>query len=225
MTTSQTIRFKRKEMETGDAIVVIKPIQNGLIELKPFDTGRIVYLQNQVKATVWFRHIGQYANNSISKSLEVDTSYGKDGRLDGLTLELKQENFAIKYRYEGCNDVTVDEDKALGIPFFVINDSKRIPSNMQRNSGNGVFERLYQYLLIDIIDDVSDSFSAWVKNNTKSRKVRKSEKENGDYPDHWDTVLTDKSQELFNEKKQELELAFAKSTGVFYEFTGGLLFD
>lgn len=225
MKTSNPVRFKRREMQSGDRIVVLDNINNGLISLKPFDEGSIIYLQNQVKATIWFRQFGRYSNDVISKALEVDTSFTKNPKLDGLTLELKRESFALKYQYQGFDDITVDEDKASSIPFFKNNDELKLPSNFQRNVGNGVFETIHQYLLRDLIDMLSDGFDEWVKNNTKSRKIRKSEKENGDYPEHWDTVLTEESQNHFYHKKAELELSFAKATGVFYEFNGGLLFE
>lgn len=216
-----------KHMEVGDRIVLLEPIENGLIKLKQFDEGRIIHLQNQVQATVWFRGIGHYANDDITKVLQLDTSFYKNGKLDGITVQLKRRSFAIKHQYFNTyfENLVVDEDKALTIPFFEKDEQHRQPSNMSRNVGNGQFEKVYQYDLNRIIDVVNDGFEEWVKNNTKTRKIRKSEKENGDFPYDWDRCLTDESSAKFYKKKEEVEIAFAKAIGIFYEFNGGLLFD
>lgn len=225
-TATKKVRFKRKEMEVGDRVILISDIENGLIKLKPFDEGSIIYLQNQVKATIWFRNIGHYATEPITKALQLDTSFYKNGKLDGVTVELKRESFAIKHRYNSdFEGIVINEDKALTIPFFAKNEEYRMPSSMHRNVGEGVFEIVHQYYLNNIIDIVADGFEDWVNKTLKMRKIKKREKENGDFPEHWDTCLTDESNNLFYQKKYELELAFSKATGIYYEFTGGLLFD
>lgn len=216
-----------KKMELGDRIVLLQEIQNGLIELKPFATGQIIHLQNQIEATVWIIGFGQYSNEAIVKALELDTSFYKNGKLDGITVRLKRNSFAIKHSYynEEFRKILVDEGKALTIPFVAKDEIHRKPSNMSRNVGSGVFETIYQYDLERLIDVVSDAFQDWTEKNTKTRKIRKSEKENGDFPYDWDRCLTDESSNKFYEKKHEIELAFAKATGIFCEFNGGLIFE
>lgn len=226
------IRSKRRDMEVGDRIVMIEPVSNGLIELKPMDTGSIIYLQNQVKATVWFRHIGDFIQEPIVQALEVDISYNRNGKLDGLTVELQRGSFATKYQpsshkrsefYVSMDEVTVDEEKMIDVPFFVLNEQYRQPSSSQKRNANGEWEQCYQYELWQLINIINEGFNNWVEHNKKTRKVTKSEKESGEYPSDWDTRLTDESCELILAKKHETELAFAKATGIYYEFDGGLL--
>jgi hypothetical protein len=216
----------RKRMEVGDRIILLEEMNNGLITIKQFAFGQIIYLQNQIEATIWFRGFGQFHSESITNALDLDTSFYKNGKMDGITVSLKRDSFAIKHNYtnEEFRKMVVEEDKALTIPFVAMDEVHRKPSNMSRNV-NGVFETVYQYDLERLIDVVSDSFQDWTEKNTKTRKIRKSEKENGDFPEDWDRCLTDESNNKFYNKKQEIELAFARATGVFYEFTGGLMFN
>ncbi|PKR82423.1 hypothetical protein [Heyndrickxia camelliae] len=220
------IRSKLAEIIDGSYIVVLEKVNNGLINLNEFDTGKIIHHQNQVEATIWFRHFGQYATDNISKALGTGTSYGKKGGLDGLAIKLKRESFAIKYNYRHeHNTVTVNEERAITIPFFEVDQKLRQSSNFSKRNKFGEFEPMHLYYLEDIVDCIESEFAGWVEENLKTREISDEEKENGDFPQEWDTCLTDESNELFAEKKSQLELAFAKATGVFYEFNGGLIIE
>lgn len=239
VTVVKPVRANYRDMEVGERIVMVEPVKNGLIELNPMDEGKIIYLQNQVEATVWFRHIGHYSSESIVQALEVDTNIHKNGRMDGITVQLKRSSFAVKYNpysekqhskyahliQPSFDEVTVNEQKALNIPFFVINENYRQPSCLQMKNANGDFETTYQYELGQVVNIVNDGFTGWVEQNTETRPITEDEKENGNYPDHWETCLTEESSNKVDFKKRELELAFAKATGVFYEFTGGLIWE
>ncbi|MGH0641393.1 hypothetical protein BKK42_07390 [Bacillus cereus] len=223
---SQAVRSKRKEMEIGDRVVLINEIKNGVIEIPPLEEGRIIDLRNQVEANVWFYGIGHFRTEPISEALQLDTSFHKNGKLQGIVLELKRESFAIKHQYnEKFERHTVNEDKALTIPFFEKHDDYRFPSNTQKNVGGGKFETIYQYYLNYIIDAVEDGFEEWVNSALKTREIEEHEKESGEYPEEWERCLTDESNDLFFKKQRELELAFAKATGVYYNFQGGLVFE
>ncbi|MNY85585.1 hypothetical protein D3C78_17720 [compost metagenome] len=216
-------KYKRVELKERDRIILIEPINNGKIHLDILESGTIVHCPNQVRANIWFRNVGMHALDEVAMALEIDTSYSAAGKMQGVVLEIDRKKFAVRYVPCNFDDVTIDESDAINIPFFVVNETHRMPSNGKRNIGNGVFEPIYAYFLEHIIDIVSEGFEEWVKNNVKFRKIKKSERENGDFPEHFNECLTDESSKIFFDKKKELELSFARATGVYCEFDGGLL--
>lgn len=219
-------RSTHKDMAIDDRVVVIEEVDNGLLKLKPFDEGKIIDLNGQVSACVWFRGIGTYYEEPVSKALKLDIGLHKNGRLQGVVMELKRSSFALKHRFGGEFDaIWVDEDKALTIPFFEINEREREYSNRSVNVGGGVFERIFHYPLKYVIGAVEEAFTEWVKETLQTRKVTEQEKEDGNFPDHWDNCLTEESNQAFYKKQKEVELAFAKATGVYYTFDGGLVFE
>ena len=224
---NRNLSLGRRDMDVDDRIVILDEIKNGLIHVRPFDEGNIVHLQNQWKAIIWFRHFGAYAQDAIGKALEIESGFNQGGAFAGLALEIERKNFAIKHKpFDSKFDqITVTEDEAMTIPYFRVNENMRIETSRMKNVGGGQFERIYCYGLNDVIHMVGDGFAEWVEENLSTRKIKKWEKENGDYPEEWDTCLTDESNERFDEERYKTQLAFARATGVFYSFTGGLYFE
>lgn len=213
-----------KEMEVGDSVVLLSDIENGLIKLKQFDKGVIVHRQNQVSASVWFRDVGQYANDDVFKALQLDMGFKQKSKMDGIVLDLPRDTFAIVLNNsKDFDNISIWESKLENIPFFKHVDAYRFPTNFQKNIGNGVFKTECQYYIRDVEDIINSNFIDWTRETLKTRKITKSEKESGDYPYDWDNCLTTESEELFDKKKKEVDLAFAKSTGYYYDFDGGLL--
>lgn len=219
-------RSAHKDMEIGDRIVVIEEVRNGLLQLNPLDEGKIVDLRGQVSAGVWFRHVGQYHNEPVSQALELETHFHKKGRLHGVVMELDRKYFALRHRYGGTfDDVWVDEDRAVTIPFFEMDEQEREKSNRSVNVGGGVFKAIYQYPFPYVMQVVDEAFTEWTEKHSKTRRLTEEERDSGEYPSHWETALTEESSEAFHKKKDEVEIAFAKATGVYVPFLGGLIFE
>ncbi|WP_176543199.1 hypothetical protein [Bacillus thuringiensis] len=224
----ETVRYRgtHKDMAINDRVVVIEEVDNGLLKLEPFEEGKIIDLRGQVSAGVWFRGIGIYHDEPVTKALDLDIGLHKNGRLHGVVMELKRSSFAIRHRFGGEFDgLWIDEDKALTVPFFEKNEHEREFSNRSVNVGGGVFERIYHYPLPYIIGAVEEAFAEWVKQNLEMQKVTEQDREDRNLPSEWETCLTEKANDMFYEKSKEIELAFAKATGVYYRFDGGLVFE
>lgn len=208
---------KYLRIKSGDRIKLLESINDGFINLSILSEGKIVYHRNQVDADIWFYNMGlHYWDNPIRKKLEVSNQ-----KLRGLVLNVEKKNFAVNYRYQDHKKIQIDSRKAEAIPFFKESDLlKQIPSNWYINNERGT-----EYLVDEVINVINDEFTEWVNKNLKTRKVYKYEKENGDFPEDWDSVLTDGSSKIYYEKRKELELRFAQATGLYYEFLGGLIFD
>lgn len=219
-------RSSHKNMEMGDRIVVIEEVRNGLLQLNPLDEGRIVDLRGQVSAGIWFRGIGQYHTEPVAQALELETHFHKKGRLHGVVMELDRKYFALRHRYGGAFDeIWIDEDRALTIPFFAVNEDTREKSNWSVNAGGGVLTAIYHYPFPYVMQAIDEAFAGWTEKHTKMRTLTEEERNSGEYPSHWETALTEESNEAFHKKKAEVELAFAKATGVYVPFLGGLIFE
>ncbi|TWI59908.1 hypothetical protein [Halalkalibacter nanhaiisediminis] len=209
------VKSKNRSMQVGDRVVVTNSIKNGLIELKPMDSGVIVYLEDQSRATVWFRHFGCFVDDPIIRVLQVYANNKQNGNLDGMTVELEKESLAIEYKDSQREDfyhITVWEDKALDIPFFQVNNKYRVQPSIEQKNAQSEWEPMYKYDLWQIIDIIEYGFNEWIK-EVVLRDVLKEGKEVSTYLN-----LSDESCKEIDAKKKELELACAKATGVFYDF-------
>lgn len=206
---------KYLRIKNGDYIRLLKPIKDGLIDLPVLSSGEVVYSRNQVEANIWFHSMDlQYWKHPIRIGLEVEKV-----ELRGLVLEVKAKDFAVVYNYKEHKNIHIDSRKAIDLPFFSFNERlTKIPALWYINNERGT-----QYLLDEVIDLIEEEFSDWVIDNTKTRKIYKYERENGDYPEEFDRVLNDKSVKIYREKREEIELKFAQVTGLYYEFKGGLI--
>ncbi|MNW19175.1 hypothetical protein D3C71_2190510 [compost metagenome] len=72
---------------------------------------------------------------------------------------------------------------------------------------------------------VEERFEAWVKLHIRFRKITETDKEERWFPPAVETCIKEEYEEMFNQKKKEIEYAFAEQTGVFIEFTGGLILE
>jgi hypothetical protein len=223
-TEKETVSWVHRDFDIGDWIVLNESVTNGVIELKEFQGGKIVYSQNKVEASVWF-HVGTNFNEPINRALDIDGKFGKSGFFDGVVLKIKSNNFAVKHDYQKHGQITIDETKALAIPFFTYDEENRLPTRSWRNVGGGEMVQNYVYKLERIVDVVDDAFHDWVNVNCKFRKIRKAEREDDFFPEGCTHTLTDESLVLYDKKRKELEMTFMKVTGVYKEFLGGLIFS
>ncbi|QEM43089.1 hypothetical protein CHOTACABRAS_35 [Bacillus phage Chotacabras] len=209
------------EFEVGQRVVTTKKIVNGLIEVEPLTEGVIVYHSNQVKATVWFRSLNGKTNKAIRNALQTDTSFHKNGALDGLSLEIKRDSLAHKIGYASdMYYIAVDKRALVDLPLF---NGEGLPEIDTRwYNGN---EKYKANVVRDIIEVIDDNFCEWVSDELEERLITTDEHENGEYPEDWTHVYTDESMDKYYEKKEEVELAFAKTTGLYTEFVGGVHFE
>lgn len=206
---------KYRQLENGQNVRLIKEITNNEIKLSSMTRGKIVHTSNQVEADVWIY-------DSQLGSLNLDTSYHKNGKCTGVVLNLKGDSFAISFNYDEHSAIVISEEKALKITFFEGWENKKIPSNSWKRIDGGMVQQ-YQYLLTDVINYIDDAFSDWVERECDRRKVTDDEKENDDIPEEFDWIFTDHAQEKFSKMQDELELEFAKNTGFYYRFLGGTI--
>jgi len=209
------------EFEVGQRVVTTKKIVNGLIEVEPLTEGVIVYHSNQVKATVWFRSLNGKTNKAIRNALQTDMSFYKNGALDGLSLEIKRDSLAHKLGYASdMYYIAIGKDELVDLPLF---SSEGLPEVETRwYNGN---EKYKANVVRDIIEVIDDNFCEWVSDELEERLITTDEHENGEYPEDWTHVYTDESMDKYYEKKEEVELAFAKTTGLYTEFVGGVHFE
>jgi len=212
------IPSKRKALEEGQRIKLLQPLEIGVVKIKEFEEGRVVHVPNQIKATIWFPLLAWHSQSDVRKALKLPHSLGHKEDMHGMTFSLPRESFAIMYDYRSFDEVTISEEDALSLPFFQKDDELRKPSTWFQ--GN---ERQYLYFLTKVINVIDTELAEWVKNNTESEPVTDEITENRNIPSEWEYCLTEKSQDIFNTKQQEVELAFARTTGVYVSFKGGLL--
>jgi len=209
------------EFEVGQRVVTTKKIVNGVIEIEPLTEGVIVYCGNQVKATVWFRSLNGRTNKAIREALKTDNSFYKNGALDGLSLEIKRDALAHKLGWgSDMYYIAVDKRALVDLPLF---NGEGLPEIDTRwYNGN---EKYKANVVRDIITVIDDNFCDWVSDELELRPISPEEREDENYPDDWTFVYTDESMDKYYEKKDEVELAFAKATGLYIEFTGGMHFN
>ncbi|AJI09013.1 MULTISPECIES: hypothetical protein [Bacillus cereus group] len=213
--------YKRRTLSNGELIYTLSEVKNGLIHIEPLSVGKIVYHSNQVEANVWIFNKGTYANEPINQALQIDNFMCKNGKFEGVVLNLDGRDFAIKYRAKEHNDITVKEEQALSLPLFTEWKEKRVPACTFK--GN---ERESYYLLETVIDLLETNFKRWIDNQKfVLHDLSEQELEDSNYGEGVTQIFSDKDQELIVQKKQDVELAFAKSTGIYYEFTGGLVWE
>lgn len=209
------------EFEVGQRVVTTQKIVNGVIEIEPLKEGVIVHCGNQVKATVWFRSLNCKTNKAIREALKTDNSFYKNGALDGLSLEIKRDALAHKLGWgSDMYYIAVDKRALVDLPLF---NGEGIPEIDTRwYNGN---EKYKANVVRDIITVIDDNFCDWVSDELELRPITEDEREDENYPDDWTFVYTDESMDKYYEKKDEIELAFAKATGLSIEFTGGMHFN
>ncbi|QDH49726.1 hypothetical protein BEYONPHE_39 [Bacillus phage Beyonphe] len=209
------------EFEIGQRVVTTKKIVNGLIEIEPLTEGVIVYHPNQVKATVWFRSLNGKTNKAIRNALQTDTSFYKNGALDGLSLEIKRDTLAHKLGFgSDMYYMAVDKRALVDLPLFNGEGLPEIDTRWYNGS-----EKYKANIVRDIIEVIDDNFANWISDNLEDRVLTVEEQESDEYPEGWTFVYTEESMDKFYKKKEEIELAFSKATGVYKEFLGGICFE
>ena len=221
---NQPIAYKGIELEEGQRIRLIQEVKNGLFVFEPQNEGKIVGLRNQVKASVWMKRVPfVYSTDVTVDLLKLDKGSYENGYFEGIVLDLKKEFFAVCYEHtHDFQTITIEESKALTLPCFKPMEEELYLSRFSRQNKEGKMEVVHYYLLKDIIANIEDQFENWVTTHITFREITKEEKENGDYPSDCDTCISQESFQLYLKKKNEIELAFAKTTGVYASFKGGM---
>jgi hypothetical protein len=219
------MRYKTEGMSThvvlkpSASIITLDEVSDGVIKIAPSTRGKIVGLHNQVSADIWFSEIGKYGNDPVREALNLGGTYAE--HLRGVVLHTQRAKFAVVYSYKEHENIRIREDKALAIPYFTPDDdSMKQPSCWYVGNERGV-----EYQLGYIKDVCDEVFANFVSTELKFKKITKSEREDRNYPSWADRRLTDKSEVIYTEERQKLEMAFARVSGVYAEFLGGLVFD
>lgn len=221
--TNEVMKFTTKRMALSDRIVMIEEVKNGHIQLDLLDKGHIVSLQNQIEATALF-YMSSTKHHEMKKALQVQSNYGTNGKLRGFAVELNRKSFAIHYEGNDTFDnISVEVKEAESIPFFSDIQVPSYPSRWSLRNEEGEMENMRCIRLYDLKEALEDAFGDWVKNHTTSREITEEEKEDGEFPDGWDFCLTDTSLNDYYKEKHKLELAFAKATGIYVAFEGGIM--
>jgi len=212
----KTESMRYLEISVGDRIVLRDNVKIGQVHIASGETGTIVHHRNQVEADVWFRDV----NESLKEAMCINRLSYKSERFHGVVLEVPKGKFAVVYEWSRHDDILIRDRQAMTIPFFEPNEDIKHLSNWYVND-----VRAIDYKVGDISEIVNEGFTRWVDENLTYRKLRKQEKEDGYYPEGCTHCLDDKSEQLFGEKRKELEAAFAAATGLYQEFHGGLIFE
>lgn len=212
------LKSKYRQVETGNYIVLTTEIKNNNVKLPITTEGKIIYSKNQIEADIWF-----YDTHSYLEDIPLEKNFYRDGSFEGIVLKVKADKFAIKFNHRDHGEILVMEDKLFNIPFFSTIEHMRKPSNTYKRNNKDEMERQYHYQVIDLIEYLDEAFQLWVEENTETLRVTEEEKENGDYPEEYDWVFDSESQNKFRTKQKELELEFAKATGLYNHFLGGTI--
>jgi len=224
--TTEPISYKSLQLKEGQDVRLIEPVENGPFVFKPLYIGKIVALSNQTKASIWIKRRPSVYDEKLMESLNVDKSSAVDGQFEGGVFDISAKNFAVQYeRTEEFDTLTIDERKTLNIPYFKEDKEKLYPSRLSMRNDKGEMEPVGYYLLIDLIERVDEAFEEWVSAHCTFHEVTEEEKENGDYPSHMSLFLDKESFDRYYSERYDLELAFARATGVAVTFLGGLSGD
>jgi len=214
-----SVGYKGTTIKEGQTVVLLESYQNGVIEANPLSRGKIVGCQNQVEADIWLRSLGVYHKDPINRALDINNPIGGKKGFRGVVVNLPKKSFAMVFNYDEHNDITVKEENASTIPFFHELLEKKIPSRMYINGTPQSY-----YLLRDIREEVEDKFIQWVQ-QFETRELTDEEIEDGCYAEGVTQAFADVDMEKILTKKEEVELQFAKVTGVYVEFYGGLIWE
>ncbi|MEK4824521.1 hypothetical protein NSS71_08180 [Niallia sp. FSL W8-0951] len=212
------LKNKYRQLEDGKYIVLTNEIINSDVVLPVMTPGKIVHTKNQVEADVWF-----HSFNGYEDKIDLESGFHKNGSFRGIVLNVNANQFAIRFDYLEHGQIVIWEEKLSSVPFFSPIGHMRKPSNSYRRNKDGEMERQFHYIVRDLIDYLEDAFTTWIEDNLETREVLEWEKENGDYPEEYDWVFTNESQIKFTKMQDELNLEFAKATGLYYYFMGGTI--
>lgn len=195
-----------RKLKEGLSIVTNIELKNGDIIIPKGSVGQIIYAKNQVNADIWFYDYWEY-----KKYLNVVSDSFKRTQFRGVVLSLKSIDFSIKYSREEHAELMFDSEKLEDVPYLDLSNLKSYESGWYKNN-NKVFE----YRLADIIEQIEDSFSFFVK-ELEQRPTTEDDSFDLDY------IFTDKSLELFEIEKNTILEPFMKATGIYYNFLGGAI--
>lgn len=199
-------KSKYRQIKKGLSVITNKELVNGDVVIPKGTNGEIVHAQNQVEADVWF-----YDDWKYRSCLNVETDRIKSTQFRGVVLAVKGNDFAIKYRHDEHTEMMFDADKLEGIPYLNLSSLTSYEGLYYKDN-----EKIREYRLEEIIDQIEKEFSGFVS-KLDYRPTTEDDSVDFDY------VLTDAAIELFEIEKDKILEPFVKATGVYYNFTGGLI--
>jgi hypothetical protein len=211
-TKKQEVSYKIRKIDEGDGIILLDALNTGLITVSPLTYGKIVHCKNQVEADVWF--VDHDRNQSaVINTLRLPNEYR------GMVFKVKSSQFAVTFRYSKHENLTLNEENAQKILFFKERRELMVPSRKYIDD-----KQVHLYLIEDVIDVVEENFSQWVK-QFAPRELTNTEIEDGSYAEGVHHAYSEKNNEIIVNKKKEVEYSFAKVTGVYVKFNGGLIWE
>ena len=199
------VKSKRREIKEGRRIWLLNSILNNSLKIPKGTFGKVVHVQNQVEAEIWYKD-----DFKIAKPLELDTSVFVKNRFCGIVLETKVADFAMVYNINNDAEIMIYEDKLYNIPFLDLEGLKAIKGRLYMDN-----TLLNQYRVADLIERIEETFSQWVSELDVIENVDE-ESENV-------YEFTANAQKKFTNKQNEIIESFAMATGLYYEFKGGTL--
>ncbi|MBG9694222.1 hypothetical protein ABD91_26185 [Lysinibacillus sphaericus] len=200
------VKSKHREVKEGRDIWLLFGAKNNNIKLPKGTFGKIVYARNQVEADIWFKD----TCHEISKALNLETGYIVKNSFSGVVLNIKSTDFALVYNHEKDSEIMIYEDVLCSIPFLDLKNIKCAVGNRFKEN-----KRLYQYRLIDLIENIEEQFSKWV---SELEVIKDTDDEDENL-----YVFTDEAAELLKTKQSQIIEEFANVTGIYYEFKGGTI--
>lgn len=200
------VKSKYRQIKKGLSIITNKELINGAVVIPKGTSGEIVHAQNQVEADVWF-----YDDWKYRSCLNVETDRIKPTQFRGIVLTIKGNDFAIRYRRDEHAEMMFDAEKLDDIPYLVLSDLTSYEGLYYKDN-----EKIREYRLEDIIEQIENEFSEFVR-KLDQRPTNEEDSVDLDY------VLTDAAIELFEIEKDKILEPFVKTTGIYYNFMGGLI--
>lgn len=199
-------KSKYRQIKKGLSVITNKELVNGDVVIPKGTNGEIVYGKNQVEADVWFHDNWKYR-----KCLKVETDLFKPTQFRGIVLTVKGSDFAIKYIHDEHAEMMFDAEKLANVPYLDLSKLTSYEGRWYR--GN---EKVREYRLLDIIDQIEDEFSVYVQ-QLEQRPTDEDDSVDLDY------VFTDDANELFEIEKDKILIPFMQATGIYYNFMGGAI--
>lgn len=198
-------KSRYREIKEGRFIWLMEDIKNNNLVLPKGLSGKIVHSQSQVEADVWF-----YDDWKYKGVFGLKTDFHINGRFKGVVLNVKAQSFALSFNRKYDDGIMIDEDKLTDIPFLELDKVESSESRWYRNGQKGK-----EYNICDLIDNIEANFTDYVNDLDNYPNPDADEYDEVQY------LFTDEALNDFYSTQFDIQLKFAKATGIFYEFMGG----
>lgn len=202
----------------NSAIKLLSPVQEGMINLKAFDYGRITDLmEHEQTAEIYFRLYDELREN-VLKGLELN----EETSLRALLMKIPFENLAVYYDEDYHKDIQIIKAKALLIPCVLETDLIPIVRSMKKRLGLREDVEVY-YSLGALVKSIRKNFKEWINENISFEPIPEHRiyRLKGEVP-LYTLKVKDEFKEALWKKKYEIEHQFAYMTKIYAEVTGNL---